>query len=31
MGFDGFTVSTVLVMMAFLLGLGIGSIGSRRH
>ena len=29
MVFDGFTVSAVLVMLAFLLGLGIGSSGSR--
>jgi len=30
-GLDGLTVSTVLVMMAFLHGLGIGSSASRHH
>ena len=29
MDFDGFTASAVLVMLAFLLGLGIGSSGKR--
>ena len=31
MDFDGFTVSAIVVMMAFLIGIGIGSGGSRDH